>query len=68
MSGAPDDPTRPVAPDLDQYDGQWVAVRDRLVVANAPDEVALRRQPSVRETDLCFPIGDPVTGFYMINV
>jgi hypothetical protein len=53
---------------LDDYDGQWVAVRDRLVVAHAADEEALRRDAAVRDGDLVYPIGDPPLGFYMINV
>jgi hypothetical protein len=53
---------------LDDYDGQWVAVRNGLVVAHAPDEEALRHEPGVRDDDLLYPIGDPASGFYMINV
>jgi hypothetical protein len=54
--------------DLDQYDGQWVAVRDGNVVAHAFDEKTLRADPQVRDDDLVYPIGDPPSGFYMINV
>jgi hypothetical protein len=54
--------------ELDDYDGRWVAVRDGVVVAHASDEETLRVDHVTREGDLCFPIGDPVTGFYMINV
>jgi hypothetical protein len=57
-----------VSEDLDQYDGQWVAVREGRVVAHAPDEEALRADPEVRDGDLVYPIGDPPSGFYMINV
>jgi len=54
--------------ELDDYDGRWVAVRGQVVVADAADEEALRRELAVREGDLLFPIGEPPTGFYMINV
>jgi hypothetical protein len=54
--------------ELDDYDGRWVAVRDRLVVAHAADEERLLREPAVRDGDLLYPIGDPAEGFYMINV
>jgi hypothetical protein len=54
--------------DLSPYDGQWVAVRDGKVIANAPDEGALHADPSVREGDDVYPIGDPPSGFYLINV
>jgi hypothetical protein len=53
---------------LDHYDGEWVAVRGGLVVAHASDERALRSERAVRPGDLLYPIGDPPTGFYMINV
>jgi Family of unknown function (DUF5678) len=58
----------PLSQELDDYDGRWVAVRDGAVVAHASDEEALRRDPACRHGDLYYPIGDPVTGFYMINV
>jgi hypothetical protein len=58
----------PVSPNLDNYTGQWVAVRDRVVVAHADDEESLRKQAAVRDGDLLFPIGDPPSGFYLINV
>jgi Family of unknown function (DUF5678) len=54
--------------DLDKYDGEWVAVRDGNVVAHASDEETLRADPAVRDGDLVYPIGDPPSGFYMINV
>ena len=60
--------SEPLSQELDDYDGRWVAVRDGLVVAHASDEETLRREHVTRDGDLCFPIGDPVTGFYMINV
>jgi hypothetical protein len=54
--------------ELDDYDGKWVAVRDGEVVAHADDEDTLRAHPKVRESDDVYPIGDPPSGFYMINV
>jgi Family of unknown function (DUF5678) len=54
--------------DLSRYDGQWVAVRDGRVIANAADEGTLRADPSVCQGDDVYPIGDPPAGFYMINV
>jgi Family of unknown function (DUF5678) len=58
----------PLSQNLDDYDGRWVAVRDGQVVAHAADEESLRADTDVRETDLLFPIGDPPSGFYLINV
>ncbi len=57
-----------LAEDLDPYDGRWVAMRNGKVVAHAADEEALKAHPHVEEGDLAFPVGHPVTGFYMINV
>ncbi len=54
--------------DLSNFDGKWVAVREGKVVAAAEDEEALRAHPGVREGDDVYPIGDPPSGFYMINV
>jgi Family of unknown function (DUF5678) len=54
--------------ELDHYDGRWVAVRNGIVVAHGPDEETLRADPSVRDDDLVYPIGDPPSGFYMIGV
>jgi len=53
---------------LDAYDGRWVAVRDGKVVAHGDDEESLRADPAVRDGDLVYPIGDPPSGFYLINV
>jgi hypothetical protein len=53
---------------LDDYDGCWVAVRNGEVVAHAEDEETLRADPAVRDGDLLYPIGDPPSGFYLINV
>jgi lactam utilization protein B len=55
-------------PDLEPYDGKWVAVRADRVVAHADDEEALRAHPAVRDDDDVYPIGDPPSGFYLINV
>lgn len=54
--------------DLSYYEGQWIAVRNGKVIANAPNEEALRTNPAVREGDDVYPIGDPPSGFYLINV
>jgi uncharacterized protein DUF5678 len=64
MSDFPDAPPG----DLVHYEGQWVAVRDGKVVAHADDEETLRADPELRETDLVYPIGEPPSGFYLINV
>jgi hypothetical protein len=53
---------------LDDYDGRWIAVRQGLVVAHATDEPTLRADPAVRKGDLVYPIGEPPSGFYLINV
>jgi Family of unknown function (DUF5678) len=54
--------------DLEHYTGEWVAMRDGRVIAHDPDLEQLRLNPEVRETDDVFPIGDPPSGFYLINV
>jgi lactam utilization protein B len=54
--------------DLAAYDGKWVAMRDGRVVAHADEEEAVRAHAAVRETDLVFSIGEPPSGFYLINV
>jgi hypothetical protein len=54
--------------DLEPYDGRWVAVRDGEVVAEADDEEGVRSDGAVEATDLVFPIGEPPSGFYLINV
>lgn len=58
----------PIAENLDPYDGKWVAMRNGKVVAHADDESSLRAHPALDPDDLVFPIGHPVTGFYMLNV
>ena len=42
--------------DLNPYAGQWVALRDGLVVASDLDAVALRANPEVRDTDMLVPV------------
>jgi hypothetical protein len=54
--------------DLQAYDGRWVALRDGRVVADGDDEEAVRGHGSVQEGDLVFPVGEPPSGFYLINV
>ena len=54
--------------DLVHYEGKWVAVRDGEVIASADDESTLRQDPEVRAGDLVYPIGEPPSGFYLINV
>ena len=56
------------ADDLSHYDGLWVAVRGGQVVAHGQDEETLRAHPAVRAQDDIYPIGDPPSGFYMVNV
>ena len=63
MSGAPE-----LSQNLDDYDGRWVAVRDGKVVEHGDDEESVRADPAVRDGDLVYPIGDPPSGFYLINV
>ncbi|HWE82524.1 MAG TPA: hypothetical protein VG265_12820 [Gaiellaceae bacterium] len=57
-----------LAENLDPYDGRWVAMRSGKVVAHAADEPTVRAHPATRPDDLYFPVGKPVTGFYMLNV
>jgi hypothetical protein len=63
-----DQPGIPVPENLDPYDGRWVAMRGEKVVAHAADEGTLRRHPALEPGDLVFPVGHPVTGFYLLNV
>ncbi|HEY2219426.1 MAG TPA: DUF5678 domain-containing protein [Gaiellaceae bacterium] len=63
MSSTPE-----LSQNLDDYDGRWVAVRDGTVVAHGDGEESLRADPAVRDGDLVYPIGDPPSGFYLINV
>ena len=54
--------------DLEHYTGEWVAMRHGRVVAHHPDSEQLRLNPDVLETDDIFPVGEPPSGFYLINV
>ena len=54
--------------DLQAYEGRWIAMRDGVVVADAADEESIRGHEAVRDTDLLFPVGEPPSGFYLINV
>jgi hypothetical protein len=56
------------ADDLSRFEGRWVAVRAGRVVADAEDEATLRADPNVADGDDVYPIGEPPSGFYMINV
>jgi uncharacterized protein DUF5678 len=54
--------------DLEHYTGEWVAMRGGRVVAHHPDSEQLRLDPEVMDTDDIFPVGEPPSGFYLINV
>jgi hypothetical protein len=54
--------------DLEHYDGRWVAIRAGKVVAHGEDEPAVRAHAAFRPGDLVFPIGEPPSGFYLLNV
>ena len=58
----------PLSQNLDDYDGRWIAVRDGVIVAAGDDEESVRANGAVRDGDLVYPIGDPPSGFYLINV
>jgi hypothetical protein len=62
------EPAEPLSQNLDDYDGRWIAVRDGLIVAAGDDEESVRADGAVRDGDLVYPIGDPPSGFYLINV
>jgi hypothetical protein len=62
------DEPEPLSQNLDDYDGRWVAVRNGEIVAHGEDEESVRSQDAVRDGDLVYPIGDPPSGFYLINV
>jgi hypothetical protein len=64
--GEGEEPSLPEG-DLEHYTGQWVAVRDGVVVASAPDEETLRADPAVQDGDDVYPIGEPPTGFYFLE-
>ena len=55
--------------DLEHYTGEWVAMRRRRASSRiTPDAEELRAHPDVLETDDMFPVGEPPSGFYLINV
>ena len=62
------EPAEPLSQNLDDYDGRWIAVRDGVIVAAGDDEASVRADAAVRDGDLVYPIGDPPSGFYLINV
>ena len=59
---------KPLSQNLDDYDGQWVAVRDGTIVAHGNSSEAVHADPAYVEGDLVYPIGEPPSGFYLINV
>ena len=52
--------------DLSPYAGQWVALRDGLVVASDLDPVALRDNPVVRASDTLLPVPPAGEGIYIL--
>lgn len=64
--GEGDEPSLP-AGDLEHYTGQWVAVRNGVVVASAADEAELRADPAVQDGDDVYPVGEPPSGFYFLE-
>ena len=52
--------------DLAAYAGQWVALRDGLVVASDLDPVALRDHPDVRKDDLLVPVPTPGDNIHIL--
>jgi hypothetical protein len=66
-AGGEGDGPSPPEGDLDHYTGQWVAVRNGVVIASAPDEAALRADPAVQDGDDVYPIGEPPSGFYFLE-
>jgi hypothetical protein len=67
VTGGEGEQPSPPEGDLEHYDGQWVAVRDGVVVASDPDEARLRADPAVRDGDDVYPIGEPPSGFYFLE-
>jgi hypothetical protein len=51
--------------DLSPYAGQWVALRDGMVVASDIDPMRLRENPDVRGDDVIIPVGDPEGGYFL---
>lgn len=52
--------------ELAPYAGQWVALRDGLVVASDIDAVALRNNPEVRDTDTLTPVPQDGTALLIL--
>ncbi len=51
--------------DLSAYAGQWVALRDGLVVAAAPNPAALRENPEVHADDELVPVPEPGAEYFL---
>jgi hypothetical protein len=51
--------------DLSQHAGQWVALRDGLVVASALDPVTLRDDPDVQATDVLMAVPSAGSGIFV---
>jgi hypothetical protein len=52
--------------DLSSYAGQWVALRDGVVVASDIDAVSLRANPGVRKSDTLIPVPLGGPGVFML--
>jgi hypothetical protein len=52
--------------DLTPYAGQWVALRDGLVVAAELDPLALRHRDDVRDDDILMPVPSGKPGALLI--
>lgn len=52
--------------DLTPYAGQWVAVRDRRVVAHDVDPARLAANENVEPTDMILAVGDPASRYYVL--
>ncbi|HEU4703735.1 MAG TPA: hypothetical protein VFS37_14740 [Conexibacter sp.] len=55
------------APDLDDFDGEWVLLRDGAVADHDRDEQALREraEPHMRPGDALVRIGHPPAGYHV---
>lgn len=52
--------------DLDEFDGEWVLLRDGVVVDHDRDEDALRaRAEPLRPGEALVPIGHPPAGYHV---
>jgi hypothetical protein len=53
--------------ELDEFDGEWVLLRDGAVIDHDPDEAALReRAAPLAPGDAIVPIGHPPAGYQVI--